>query len=141
MTREELTAFYARRLEAMNRHDASELTRHHAEDGVVDSPLSGGISQGSQEIEKSYASILSAFPDLTLVQESLLIDGNRAVFVLTMSGSRHAGLMGLPPAVRAFRVPVVFLDEFENGVIARERRVYDFTGLLIQIGVLKAKPV
>jgi len=25
--------------------------------------------------------------------------------------------------------------------IAHERRIYDFTGLLIQIGVLKAKPV
>ena len=31
--------------------------------------------------------------------------------------------------------------EFKNGLIARERRIYDFTGLLIQIGVLKAKPV
>ncbi len=25
--------------------------------------------------------------------------------------------------------------------IVRERRVYDFTGLLVQIGLLKAKPV
>jgi hypothetical protein len=28
-----------------------------------------------------------------------------------------------------------------NGRIIRERRVYDFTGLLIQVGLLKAKPV
>jgi hypothetical protein len=25
--------------------------------------------------------------------------------------------------------------------IVRERRIYDFTGVLVQIGVLKAKPV
>jgi hypothetical protein len=49
--------------------------------------------------------------------------------------------MGLASAARAFSVSVVFLDEFENGLIARERRIYDFTGLLIQIGVLRAKPV
>jgi hypothetical protein len=28
----------------------------------------------------------------------------------------------------------------ENGKIVRERRIFDFTGLLVQIGVLKAKP-
>lgn len=136
-----MTAFFARRLEAINRHDVSELTRHHAADGIVDSPLSGGISQGREEIERSYASIIRVFPDVKLTEESLLIDGNRAAFLLTMSGSGHAGLMGLPPATRAFSVPIVFLDEFEDGLIARERRIYDFTGLLIQIGALKAKPV
>jgi hypothetical protein len=36
---------------------------------------------------------------------------------------------------------MVLLDEFEDGRIARERRIYDFTGLLLQIGALKAKPV
>ena len=28
-----------------------------------------------------------------------------------------------------------------EGLIAHERRYYDFTGMLIQLGVLKAKPV
>lgn len=140
MTREQMTAFFARRLEAMNRHDSAELAQHHTEDGVVDSPLSG-VSEGREAIEKSYASLIRVLPDVKLTQESLLIDGNRAAFLLNMSGSGHAGLMGLPPAVRAFSVPIVFLAEFENGLIARERRIYDFTGLLIQIGVLKAKPV
>jgi hypothetical protein len=35
---------------------------------------------------------------------------------------------------------VVFLYEFKDGKIVRDRRVYDFTGLLIQVGTLKAKP-
>jgi predicted ester cyclase len=84
---------------------------------------------------------MRVFPDVKMTQELLLIDGHRATFVVTMSGSGHAGLMGLPSAERAFSVPVVFLDEFENGLIARERRIYDFTGMLLQIGVFKAKPV
>jgi hypothetical protein len=29
---------------------------------------------------------------------------------------------------------------FADGLIAHERRIYDFTGLLLQIGVLRAKP-
>jgi hypothetical protein len=35
---------------------------------------------------------------------------------------------------------VIFLLEFRHGAIVRDRRVYDFTGFLVQIGVLKAKP-
>ena len=31
--------------------------------------------------------------------------------------------------------------DLENGLIARERRIYDFTGLAVQVGALKAKPV
>jgi hypothetical protein len=30
--------------------------------------------------------------------------------------------------------------EMVDGLIAHERRVYDFTGLLIQLGVLRSKP-
>jgi hypothetical protein len=28
----------------------------------------------------------------------------------------------------------------QDGFIARERRIYDFTGLLVQVGAIKAKP-
>jgi len=35
---------------------------------------------------------------------------------------------------------MVFLVDIKDGKIQHERRVYDFTGLMIQLGVLKAKP-
>jgi hypothetical protein len=34
----------------------------------------------------------------------------------------------------------VFFYELKHGRIVRERRIYDFTGMLVQIGILKAKP-
>jgi hypothetical protein len=32
------------------------------------------------------------------------------------------------------------LFEMQDGLIAYERRYYDFTGLLIQLGILRGKP-
>ena len=32
------------------------------------------------------------------------------------------------------------LYRLDDGLIAEERRIYDFTGLLMQVGVLKGKP-
>ena len=48
--------------------------------------------------------------------------------------------MGLPATGRQFKFPVVAVFTLEGGLIVHERRIYDFTGLLTQIGVLKAKP-
>jgi steroid delta-isomerase-like uncharacterized protein len=141
MTREDMTAFYARRVDAMNRHDTAELSQNHCEDGVVDSPLSGGSARGRESIQRVYESFMHAFPDVRVTQESLLIDGQRAVLLAMLSGTDSGGLLGLAPTGRSFSMSMVLLDEFEDGRIARERRIYDFTGLLLQIGALKAKPV
>ena len=49
--------------------------------------------------------------------------------------------MGMAPTGRTFDIPCILLFDFENGLIARERRIYDFTGLAVQVGAIKAKPV
>ena len=36
---------------------------------------------------------------------------------------------------------MAYMFTLRDGLIVHERRVYDFTGMLIQIGLLKAKPV
>jgi len=46
----------------------------------------------------------------------------------------------MAPSGKPFRLAAVFLYELGNRQIIREGRLYDFTGLLVQIGVLKAKP-
>ena len=44
-------------------------------------------------------------------------------------------IMGMPASRQAISIsPVVFLYELKDHKIVRERRIYDFTGLLVQIG-------
>ena len=66
---------------------------------------------------------------------------DRAVIIGEVSGTHVGTIMGLPPSGRAFRLVGTFVFVLRDGLIVDERRIYDFTGLLIQIGVLKAKPV
>jgi steroid delta-isomerase-like uncharacterized protein len=84
--------------------------------------------------------IFSAFLDLTTKVEDRIIDGNNAVTVVSIEGTHIGEFLGLPPTGKRFIMPVVFFYQLENGKIVRERRIFDFTGLLVQIGVLKAKP-
>jgi predicted ester cyclase len=53
----------------------------------------------------------------------------------------HAGdFMGLPGSGKRFDIDGVQLFEMKDGLIAYERRYYDFTGMLIELGILRAKP-
>jgi len=48
--------------------------------------------------------------------------------------------MGMPPTRKPFQLRLISMCEVRDGEIVYERRVYDFTGLLLQIGVLRVKP-
>lgn len=140
MTREEIVALFDRRQEALDNLDATTLAADYAHDCVVESPMAG-THQGRAAVERVFRAVFDAFLDHRVRTESLVIDGNRVAQVLTLEGTDIGGFMGLPPSGKGFRVPAVFFFELRDRQIVRERRIYDFTGLLVQIGVLKAKPV
>ena len=60
---------------------------------------------------------------------------------LFVTGTDTGGFMGLPATGKPFRLPIVILYTVADGLIVHERRIYDFTGMLVQVGILKAKPV
>jgi steroid delta-isomerase-like uncharacterized protein len=139
MTREETTALFARRQDAMNRHDAAGLTTLYAEDCVVESPTGGGVVKGLAMVEEIHRAWITGFPDVVFTTEDLLIDGERVAWIVRAEGTDTGGFMGLPPTGRAFEVPMVMLATVNDRRIVHERRIYDFTGMLVQIGILKAK--
>ena len=141
MTREDIARLLDRRRAAMARLDADALTAFHAVEGVLESPTARGTVTGRDAIARIYREWFAGFPDLALDWADALVDGNRVVDTVTVSGTDTGGFLGLPPTGKHFSLPIVFILTLdENGLIAHERRIYDFTGMLVQIGVLKAKP-
>jgi len=140
MTRQDLAAWVERRRTAMNRHDVGALTRLFAPDCAVDSPTAGGTVHGLPAVDEIHRAWTSGFPDVTFTTDNLLIDGERLVWVGTAAGTDTGGFMGLPPTGRPFSLPMVLFTTLRDGLVVSERRIYDFTGLLVQIGVLKAWP-
>jgi steroid delta-isomerase-like uncharacterized protein len=139
MTREEIATMFARREEAFNERDSASLAADYADDAVIESPTVG-IHQGPDAARQAYDAIFHAFADNVRRTEALVIDGDHVAQVLSIEGTYLGGLMGLPPSGKHFRMPAVFLYDLRGDRIVRERRIYDFTGMLVQIGVLKARP-
>jgi steroid delta-isomerase-like uncharacterized protein len=140
MTRQEITALVASQERAFGQRDLSALTAPYAPDAVLESRLAGTV-HGAAGIGQVYLAWFAAFPDVTLTTDEVLIDGDQVVWLVTQSGTDTGGFMGLPPSGKSFTVPMVLIYTLEHDKVIRERRIYDFTGMLIQIGVLKPRPV
>ena len=139
MTRDEILALCERRQEAFDRADLEALAPLYADTAVLNSPMTG-IAMGRDAVVKATGAFFAAFPDAKVVAEPPLIDGGRVAILAEVSGTHNGALMALPPSGKPFRFKVVFALEVADHHIVNERRIYDFTGLLVQIGVLKAKP-
>jgi predicted ester cyclase len=57
---------------------------------------------------------MSAFPDLKLDTDDLVIAGDRVVQLYTVSGTDLGGFMGLPPTGRLVRVSGAFVHTFRD---------------------------
>jgi predicted ester cyclase len=138
-TREQVMALVARRQDAFEKLDATTLAADYADDAVIQSPMAG-VHHG-REAEAAFRHGFNAFGDMTQTLDAVIIDGDRVAEVRSMSGTHVGEFLGLASTKKAFRLSMVFLYELKDGKIVHERRIYDFTGLLMQIGVLKVKPI
>jgi len=139
MTKAAIEALFARRQDDYDNLDAASLAADYADDAVIESPIAG--RHGKADAQQNIEAVFRAFLDITITTEALIVDSGRVAQVLTLEGTNIGGLFGLPPSGKSFKVPAVFVYDLRDGKITRERRIYDFTGLLVQVGVLKAKPV
>ncbi len=140
MTREEIVAWFDRRQKAFDDRDAATLAAEYAPHAVVESPI-GGTHEGRDAIETVFQAIFDAFLDMKVTSDRLVIDGDSVVQIRNVEGTHIGVFLGLEPTGKPFHLTSAIPYDVQDRQILRERRIYDFTGLLVQIGALKAKPV
>jgi steroid delta-isomerase-like uncharacterized protein len=139
MNREDIVALFDRRTEAWRRHDAAALAADHAETSIAESPLQGRL-EGRKRIEQGYEYWTRSFPDLAFASGDLLIDGNRVVQFFTVRGTQSAPFGGIPATGRRIDFSGVCLFTLgPEGLFVHEQRLYDVSGVLMQLGVLTMK--
>ena len=139
MTRDEITAFFSHRQALWMAHDSQALADGHAMDSIVESPMFGRLC-GRDAIRESYANLFATFPDWDLHIDDVLVDGQRAVQIFSVNATHTGEFMGLPGTNRRFTIQGVRVFEMSDGFIRHEKRMYDFTAMLVQVGVLRARP-
>jgi steroid delta-isomerase-like uncharacterized protein len=139
MTRDDAVKLFSRQQAAWNARDPTALADDYADDGTIISPIFRTV-QGREAIAESFRSIFATFPDWQYIGQELLVDGDTIAKPFIVNATHVREFMGLPGSGRKVEIQGVCIFKLKDGRITYERRYYDFTGLLIQLGVLRGKP-
>jgi steroid delta-isomerase-like uncharacterized protein len=141
MTRDEIHTFLERFVKAWEKAHIPTLLACYTDNPEVVSPIFHTLT-GRQQLEKSFHDLFQAFASWDFRIDDVLIDqgqGDRAVVLFTSHAVHRGEIFGVAPTGRRFENRGVFILTFEDGRIAKDTRLYDFTGMLVQLGVLRTK--
>ncbi|MFI0809358.1 ester cyclase [Streptomyces echinatus] len=106
---------------------------------VFHTPLPMGTT-GLRALKDVWEVLLRAFPDLRVVVEDTVAEGDKVVFRNTVTGTHLGEYRGLPPTGRSVRYSEIFVFRFAAGRIAEVWGVVDVHAQLRQLGVLPGGP-
>ncbi len=140
MTREELQGIAERYVETWKRRDSAAIAQYFASDAVAESPMYATL-RGRKAIDDAFRAFFTSFPDATLEIDAILVDPPRVAIFTTVNATHVNEFFGMPGTNRHIEFRIARLLEMnDEGLMMLERRIYDFTGLLVQIGILRARP-
>lgn len=139
MTPDQIREFFATQERHWRERNPAALAEGHSAHGTIVSPIFRTVT-GTKEIAASYRALFEMFPDWDYRAEPLLVDGDRVAQPFNVTATHQGEFMGIPGSGKRVTIQGVRLFTMNDGRIEHERRHYDFTGLLIQLGVIRGKP-
>lgn len=121
--------------EFVNGGDESIVDELFAEDYVRHEP---GASVGRQGVEAFVAMLRafrSAFPDVELVVEEMVAEGDVVVFRGTERGTHEGEFLGFVPTGKAFEMAGMAMHRLEDGRIAETWATWDRVSMYRQLGI------
>jgi steroid delta-isomerase-like uncharacterized protein len=146
MSDAENVAVMLRWFDAVNAHDLDRLAAFLADGFVWDA--GSGLGLGVQATTAAWRALFSAFPDLRLEPEQVLVQGDTVVARWRMSGThladfaltgREGPLRPIAATNRRIDLPGCSVSEVTNGRIVRCWMYRDIATLLRQLGLLTSQ--
>jgi steroid delta-isomerase-like uncharacterized protein len=124
--------------EVFNQGNLSVVDELFAPDYVLHDPwVPGGELRGLEAFKEQWVSMLrTAFPDLRIVIEDQVAEGDKVVSRYTGSGTHQGELRGFPPTNNRVEVTGTITSRFAEGKIAEEWNNFDSMGMMQQLGIV-----
>jgi steroid delta-isomerase-like uncharacterized protein len=120
--------------EAWNKRDAAAIDEMAANDIVVYGLTSDGQpAHGTALFKEFWKSFLSAFPDLKVTVDDVLLDGEKTAIRLSFGGTHSGEGIGIPPTGRRFRSTAIVIVKWRDGKIAESWNEFDAAGMMRQL--------
>jgi steroid delta-isomerase-like uncharacterized protein len=140
MTRSEIHAFVESWVRAWSAEDLEALLACYDEQAELVSPLLRTV-RGVGAIERSHQDLFSAFSDVVVDVHDVIVDvdNQQAVLVFTIHATQKGEFLGFAASRKRTATPSAYIFRLRDGRIIAERRLYDFGGLLMQLGIIKPR--
>lgn len=94
--------------------------------------------RGVEPFKAQIGAFRSAFPDLHVEIDDILVDGDRFSSRTTVTGTHDGDLMGMPPTGTKIQITAVDMGVVRDGKAAERWGGLDMYALLVQLGVIPA---
>ena len=93
---------------------------------------------GPEGVKAVVAMFQRAIPDLRVVIEDMIAEGDKVAVRYTLEGTHAGELFGVPPTGRRLRIKSIAVERVSDGKIREHWRVTDSLDMMQQLGVIPA---
>ncbi len=91
---------------------------------------------GPEEWKRRVANLLTAFPDVQIIQEELIAEGDQVVERWTIRGTHQSTFMGIPPTGKYITYTGIDIFRIVDGKLVLVGQSVDRLGMMQQLGVV-----
>jgi len=134
----EIKALERRWFEESNKGKAAAMTvidELHATDYVFHSGTGKDI-RGLKDYKQYIRRYYSAFPDLHLTIDDMVVEGDKVAIRWTMSGTHKGEIEGIPPTGKKMTIWGISIERVVGGKFVETWETYDTMGFMQQLGLV-----
>ncbi len=109
-----------------------------APDYINHTPASPDQPTGPEGVKGVVAMFRSAIPDLRVVVEDMIAEGDKVAVRYTLEGTHEGELFGVPPTGQRLSIKSIAVERVADGKIREHWRVTDSLDMMQQLGVIPA---
>ncbi len=137
MSAEESKAIMRRYFEgAWEKGDVDLLDELLAPDYVNHTPATPDLSTGPEGVKAVVSMARNAMPDLRVVIEDMIAEGDKVATRYTFEGTHRGELFGVPPTGQRLSIKSFTMERVSDGRIREHWRVTDSLEMMQQLGVV-----
>ena len=132
---EQNKAVFEKLMSALNAKDMAAMESLIADD-FVDNDAMPGMAPGRQGMIDMMGMFVGAFPDLNVVVEHWVAEGDLVVGVMTTKGTQTGEFMGMPASGKKFSVREIHMVRVANGKMAEHWGLSNEMSMMQQLGLM-----
>ena len=122
-------------MSALNAKDMASMESLIADD-LVDNDAMPGMAPGNEGMIDMMRMFVGAFPDLNVIVDHWVAEGDPVAGVMTTKGTQTGEFMGMPPSGKKFSVREMHMVRVENGKMVEHWGLANEMSMMQQLGFM-----